>query len=267
MLVEPERTAYDLRFRVLRFPVRVHPFFWIGSALMGARVLEVFGAEYLLAWIAVVFVSILVHELGHAIAFRRFGTDAEIVLYAFGGLAIPWAHVPGRGRRIMVSLAGPFAGFLLCGLVYGSNQFAPWAMSRPFGQPWPRMPSVADYAYDSLIFVNLVWGLVNLLPIFPLDGGQVSRELCIKSWATRGKRISLQISFGCALLVVAYSIFCVMDQRGAGAELTKQLPPWVPSGTVYTALLFGMLAYQSYQLLQQVTWSDTHWDNRKPWEQ
>ncbi|AMV27937.1 Peptidase family M50 [Gemmata sp. SH-PL17] len=257
MLVEPERTAYDLRFRVLRFPVRVHPFFWLGTALMGSRLLDI-GPEFLLTWVAVVFVSILVHELGHAIAFRLFGTDAEIVLYAFGGLAIPWATVSGRWRRIIVSLAGPFAGFLLCGLVYGSNQAFEWA--------GPRSSLVVLYAYGSLIFVNLIWGFVNLLPVFPLDGGQVSRELCIKFWGRRGQRISLQISFGCALLLVAYSIFCVMDQRGAGAGFTDQLPSWVPTGTVYTAILFGVLAYQSYQLLQRIEWTDTHWDDRLPWE-
>ncbi len=266
MLVEPERTPYDLRFRVLGFPVRVHPWFWIVTALMGSNVLQVLGAEYLLAWIGVVFVSILVHELGHALAFRRFGTDADVVLYAFGGLAVPTSIVSGRGRRIVVSLAGPGAGFALCALVYASNQAAPWAMTRPMGQPWPRMPSVPDFLFDSLIFVNLVWGLVNLLPVFPLDGGQVSRELCGKFWGLRGKRISLKISFAVALLLVAYSIFCVMDARGAGAGFTDQVPAWVPVGTVYTAILFGLLAWESYQLLGRTEWADTHWDNRAPWE-
>lgn len=266
MLVEPERTPYDLRFRALRFPVRVHPWFWIVAALMGSNVLQAFGAEYLLVWVVVVFVSILVHELGHALAFRRFGVGAEVVLYAFGGLAIPWTHVAGRGRRIVVSLAGPGAGFVLCALVYGSNLLVPWARPRPFGEPWPMMPTTVDFFYDSLIFVNLIWGLVNLLPIFPLDGGQVSHEVCGHFWRTRGKRIALQVSFGCALLVVAYSLFCVMDGRGVGGGLTDQLPGWVPQGTFYTAILFGVLAYQSYQMLSRTAWEDTHWDDRLPWE-
>ncbi|HEY1191690.1 MAG TPA: site-2 protease family protein [Gemmata sp.] len=266
MLVEPERTPYDLRFRVLRFPVRVHPWFWIVSVLMGANVLQAFGAEYLLAWVVAVFVSILIHELGHALAFRRFGVDSEVVLYAFGGLAVPWSHVAGRGRRIIVSLAGPFAGFVLCGLVYASNQFAPWARSRPMGEPWPRVPSAIDFFYDAMIFVNLIWGLVNLLPVLPLDGGHVSREVCGRLLGPRGKRVALQISFGCALLLVAYSIFCEMDARGMGAGLTDQFPVWLPPGTVYTAILFGVLAYQSYQLLGRTSWEDTHWDDKAPWE-
>ncbi|MBY0457246.1 MAG: site-2 protease family protein [Gemmataceae bacterium] len=258
MLVDPGQTPYDLRFRVLGFPVRVHPWFWLANALMGSWVLEALGAHFLLVWVAVVFVSILVHELGHALAFRRYGSDAEIVLYAFGGLAIPWSHVHGRWRRVAVSLAGPFAGFILCGLVYGSNEAFEWAA--------PGTERLLQYAYHSLIWVNLVWGLMNLLPIWPLDGGQVSREVCGRVWSLRGKRISLQISFGTALLLVAYSIFCVMDTRGMGAGLTAELPRWFPIGTVFTAILFGALAYESYQLLQRIEWTDTHWDNdRSPW--
>ena len=265
MLAEPERTPYDLRFRVLGFPVRVHPWFWIGTVLFGSNVLQAFGLEYLAAWVAVVFASILVHELGHALAYRWFGADADIVLYAFGGLAIGSHVIAGRGRRILVSLAGPFAGFAFAGLVYASNQAAPWAMVRSMGQPWPRMPTVLDFLYDSLMFVNVAWGAINLLPVFPLDGGQVSRELCGKKWGTRGKRISLQISFGVALVVVAYSLLCEIDSGQFGANVMAELPAWLPRGTVYTGILFGFLAYESYRLLQRVEWTDTHWDDKPPW--
>ncbi|MBP3955725.1 site-2 protease family protein [Gemmata sp. G18] len=257
MLVEPERTAYDLRFRVLRFPVRVHPWFWIGTALMGSRVLDA-GPEFFLAWIAVVFVALLVHELGHALAFRWYGSGAHIVLFAFYGLAIPTHEVFGRGRRITISLAGPFAGFLLCGLVYGSNAILGWAGDDA--------PPLVWYLYRALFLVNLLWGLMNLLPVFPLDGGHVSREVCGWFWGTRGKRVSLRLSFGCALLMVAYSLFCAMDARGAGAGFTTQLPWWFPPGTVFTAILFGYFAYQNYQELGRITWGDTHWDDRLPWE-
>jgi len=266
VLVEPERTPYDMRFRLLGFPVRVHPWFWIATVMFGSNILQVLGTEYLLAWVAVVFVSILVHELGHALAYRRFGSDADIVLYAFGGLAIASDVIAGRGRRILVSLAGPFAGFVFAGLVYASNQGTPWAMVRPMGEPWPRMPTVPDFLFDSLMFVNIAWGMVNLLPVYPLDGGQATRELCGMKWGTRGKRISLQISFAVAIMVVAYSLFCEIDTGQFGANQMAQLPAWVPRGTVYTAILFGVLAYESYRLLQRVEWTDTHWDDRLPWE-
>jgi stage IV sporulation protein FB len=265
VLAEPERTPYDLRFRFLGFPIRVHPFFWLGSVLLGSSVLQVLGAEYLLVWVVVVFVSILVHELGHAIAFRRFGADAEVVLYAFGGLAIPTNTVSGRWRRIGIALAGPVAGFVLAGLVFASNKIAPWAVVVPRDQPWPRNFSPVDYLYESLMFVNVAWGCLNLLPVYPLDGGQVARELCLMKWGTRGTRVSLKISFAVALLAVAYSLLCVIDAQLFRAELTGQLPFWA-RGTVYTAILFGLLAYGSYQLLQRIEWTDTHWDDKVPWE-
>src|SRR4051812_37327197 len=64
MLLEPQTTEWDLRWMMFGIPVRVHPFFWLVCLLMGQSALEL-GVLYLLAWIGCVFVSILVHELGH----------------------------------------------------------------------------------------------------------------------------------------------------------------------------------------------------------
>ena len=121
MFAEPPRTPYDLNFRLFGFPVRVHPFFWLAAALLGANLLEA-GIQYLLIWITVMFVSILVHELGHALVFRRFW---ERLAHRFVDVRRTGGAVCERGARwkqIVVSLAGPVAGFILCGLVYGSTQ-------------------------------------------------------------------------------------------------------------------------------------------------
>jgi Zn-dependent protease len=255
VLTEPERTPYDLRFRLLGFPVRVHPWFWLLAVLLGADTIHA-GLQFLAIWVAVVFVSILVHELGHAVAFRAFGSDADIVLYSFGGLAVPTSFVTGRGRRVLAALAGPLAGFALCAIVYGSNEAFHWAATSA--------EVAALYAF--LFGVNLYWGILNLLPIYPLDGGQVSREVCGKFWGGRGRRISLQVSFAAALVIVGYSLLCAMDDRGMGAGLTGQLPHWLPRGGVWTAILFGLLAMSSYQMLQQPDYSESPWDDdRPPW--
>lgn len=259
MLAEPERTAYDLRFRLLGFPIRIHPLFWLGAALLGAFTLNM-GFQYLLIWMAVVLVSLLVHELGHAVMFRWFGTDAAIVLYVFGGLAIPQAFVAGRWRRILISLAGPLAGFLLCAGVYVSNREFHWA-SNPEG--FLTAGREVGFFYLALLWVNLYWGILNLLPVFPLDGGQVSRELCGLVWGPRGTRIALQISLAVAITLVAYSLLCVLTANGPALA---GLPWWLPRGTIFTAILFGLLAYTSYQLLQQLRWTDSYWDDRGPWE-
>jgi Zn-dependent protease len=251
VLVEPPRTQYDLNFRLFRFPVRVHPFFWLLAVLTGVGVTA--GVEVLLVWVVVVFVSILVHELGHALTFRLFGAGSHIVLYAFGGLAVPWTEVYGRWRRIVVALAGPLAGFALAGIVWGSNQLHPWA-------------AVSRVTLDLALFliaVNVYWGVLNLLPVYPLDGGQVCHELCSAGLGRRGARLSLQISVGVAAVIAVYSFVCYAAR---GAPWLAHIPG-VLRGDLWTAILFGMLAGLSYQQLQQYRWTDSHWadDDRPPW--
>ena len=104
----------------------------------------------------------------------------------------------------------------------------------------------------NLIFVNLVWGIFNLFPVFPLDGGQVSRELCEAKWRGRGLQIALKISVGVAAAVVIYSLVCFFESQNGGGPLTANLPWWVPRGSIFTAILFAMLAVQNYQLLQMI---------------
>ena len=247
MLAEPDRSPYDLRFRLFGFPVRVHPLFWVLAALLGASWLDL-GVVFLLIWVAIAFVSILVHEFGHALAFRGFGTDSHIVLYSFGGLAVPWAEVRGRWQRILVSLAGPAAGFLLCAAVYFSNHFHPWAGTSLY----------VSALYAGLFSVNLYWGIMNLLPVWPLDGGQVSEEVSSSVSPRTGRTVALQISVAVAGLLCVYSLACVMGLK-QDADWLRKVPSWAV-GSLWTAILFGMLAYSSYQRLQQLRWTDSHWE-------
>ncbi len=260
MLAEPDRTPYDLTFRLFGFPVRVHPLFWIGALLLGASTLQA-GVEFLAIWVAVVFVSILVHEMGHALAYRAFGCGSYIVLWIFGGLAIGSPDVRTRNQKILVSLAGPFAGFVLCGIVYGTHLATGWGSIKHGLLVW--------FLCDTLILVNLYWGILNLLPVYPLDGGQVSRELCQRRSPSRGLRLSFQISIAVAVAVAVYSVVCAIEARSAPPGfLAGVLPVWFPRGSFYTALLFGLLAYQSYQLMRfqgQGYYYEAP-DDRLPWE-
>ena len=83
---EPPRTQADLNFHAFGIPIRIHPMFWVLTLLLGMRYPK---PEVLLAWLLAVLISILIHELGHAMAFRYYGVASYIVLYSFGGLAIP----------------------------------------------------------------------------------------------------------------------------------------------------------------------------------
>jgi len=239
---DPERTAYDLRFRCLGFPVRVHPLFWLGAALLGGSFLKS-GLQFWLIWIAVVFVAVLIHEVGHALAYQYHGSTAVIILWMLGGLTVADRDPTRPKARILVSLAGPLAGFALAAFLYGLAHLTPW--------PVRGAPRELVFAYHLLILVNLYWGILNLMPVYPLDGGQVCREVCTWVWPGAGRWLSLQISLWTASLLTLYSLLGWWEQTRGGGPLTQLLPDWVPIGSWWMALLFGMLAWQSYQLLLQ----------------
>lgn len=178
MLGDVAPTEYDLRFSVWGIPVRVHPLFWVLAAYVTWIENRL---ELVLVGIACVFLSILVHELGHALTARWFGWPPNILLYHFGGLAF---YTPTSGhtpqRAILISFAGPGAGFLLYGLVYGI-EFSIYH----YGDP-RILSEAAWWAIYLLKRINLYWGLLNLIPVFPLDGGQISRNLLTLLLPSRG---------------------------------------------------------------------------------
>ncbi len=156
------RFGHGWRFVLLGYPVAVDHSFWFVVALIASRR----PLDLVLVWVAVVFVSVLVHELGHATVARRYGLGPRIELYSMGGLTTfeqPRRLTPGRG--ILLSLAGPLFGFALGGLVYAGSGLLP-ATAHPF----------ARVALGDLVWVNFGWGLLNLLPLLPLDGGNVMRR-------------------------------------------------------------------------------------------
>jgi len=149
-----------LRFKVGPFPVLVYPWFILSAILLGAG--YGFGWQ-MAAWIFVVFVSVLVHELGHAVVGRLFGGRPEIRLEAFGGVTLPqFATRPGPGRQFVLSFAGPIAGLLLGALAYALARLLP-----------PARGSVSAWVVAQFVWVSLLWAGFNLLPILPLDGGNM----------------------------------------------------------------------------------------------
>ncbi len=250
-LAQPNQTPYDLHFSVLGFPVRVHPLFWLMGLVMGfGDVMTVFIA------IVVAFVSILIHELGHAWMMRRFGRESHIVLYLMGGLAIEgsgssFGGFRSRGSRttyeqVLISAAGPGAGFVLAGLVVGVV-FALGGNIR-----WdpiigmlsiPKAELVGDLAigrdnqnlivsFNLLLWFNLVWGAINLLPVYPLDGGQIAQAVMVAKdpWGGLTRSLWLSVFTGAIAAVMGGFVF----------------------RSLYMVLLFGSLAYSSYLALQQV---------------
>ncbi len=263
---EPQRTAYDLHFRLAGIPVRVHPLFWLAALILGtsgswdaAGQVDPDAGMQLLIWTGVLFVSILVHELGHACVIRYFGQMPRIVLYMMGGLAIT-DEGSGFGYRaaarrtpqqqILICLAGPAAGFVLASatvalliLLGGRFQFdlADFPFFYKF-QPPPNAARPLVIMIHGLLFLNIFWGLVNLLPVLPLDGGQVARELFEMSdrWNGLARCLWLSVITGAAVAVAS----------------------WALLHSMFMALLFASLAASNYMTLQQISGGGT---GGRPW--
>src|SRR5262249_25572218 len=129
----------DMSFRLFRVNVQVQMSFWITSVLFGlygAQETDLPRGPLVVIWTVVVFVSILAHEMGHALAMMRHGIDPEVMLYSLGGLTFNRSSIPLRRRdQVVISLAGPFAGFVLGGLIIGAEHVFPafFAALPPLG--------------------------------------------------------------------------------------------------------------------------------------
>ena len=204
-----------LRFTLAGFPIQIHWSFFLVAALLGfSNDLYV-----LLVWVGVVLVSVLLHEMGHALVGRRFGMQPEIFLYGMGGLT-SWrtGRRLTRGQSILVSVAGPGAGLLLGAVVWGIM-----LIDMPELNPLGRM------ALRSLLWVNIIWSVLNLLPILPLDGGNVMRSLVHILKGGVDDRLPRQISVAVAAV-------------GAVAALLY--------GMTFAAIFAGYLAFTNYQALR-----------------
>ncbi|WP_208029236.1 site-2 protease family protein [Rhabdothermincola sediminis] len=209
-----------LAFAVAGIPVRVLPTFFLVSILLGLG----YGDALLVGlWVTVVFASILIHELGHAAAYRWFGSDAAIVLHSFGGLTL--GRSLSLGRDLVVSLAGPAASLLV-----GVPLLGLAASGTVTGQTGEAVLTMA-------IWVNVGWALINLLPILPLDGGQALVSLLsmiTKRDATRlvnavsvvvaGVAVYLAVQAGLLYAAVLAGLFLLIN-----VHALSQRQPWRPA--------------------------------------
>lgn len=187
------QTPNNPLFFVGNIPVRVNPMFVIVSLVMSGG-----GSfESALTWLVIVFISVLVHELGHAFVIARYGGEPMIELHAMGGTT-SWSRRLSltHWQRIWVSLAGPFAGFALGGAIFALSK------AIPPTNDWMHM------ALGMAYWINFAWGAVNLLPIVPLDGGHVMQSLLSIRWPKRADAIAdvITVLFATAALSIMLAI-------------------------------------------------------------
>lgn len=195
-------TELDLRFQLFRIPVRVHPIFWISSAMM---VWDGDNPSRTVLGVLCIFFSVLVHELGHALVIRRFGYASEIVLYVLGGYATS-SHFPFR-RAVIVSVAGPLAGLAAAAVIFVAGRFLLPDLVAGF-------PQLA-YVFVMLMFGGLTVNLLNLIPALPLDGGQIMLA-CIRQYGPRGVdrfELGLRASVAVSAAVCLWAARCHSQQQ------------------------------------------------------
>lgn len=167
-----------LSFRIFRFPVKVQLWFFITILFLSFRRLDNLAADPVLSIvlflevIIVATVAVLVHELGHAFAYRRYDQDASIVLWGLGGLTFGQRELPPK-QSILVSAAGPFAGIILMGLPAWAIQH--WVL--PGRLPFNDVGIVLGTTVADVKWFALVWSFVNLVPLLPLDGGHIAESI------------------------------------------------------------------------------------------
>ncbi|MFT7582400.1 MAG: Zn-dependent protease [Myxococcota bacterium] len=144
--------------RLFGIPVKVHATLVI---LLGVLALISASNGFRgLLMVVLLFGSVLVHELGHALVARRYGVmTREIVLLPIGGAALLAEHPKEPRHEFWIALAGPLVSLGLAGLAFGMLQVLPIQF------------------FADLMLLNLILGAFNLLPAFPLDGGRVLRAV------------------------------------------------------------------------------------------
>ncbi len=218
-----------MRFSLFGIPVEIQMSFWLIAALLDIdTVLRGQHKFLILVWVAVVFFSIMIHELGHALAMMRHGMRPEITLHMLGGLTSSHGmNRLTRRQRIFVSFAGPLAGFALAALVFLVTIVAP-SLVAPLPADAGKVSLVVQAAVLQLLWVNFGWGIINLIPVLPLDGGHILEDIL---GPTR-TRITATLSL---IAGSSVALYCLS---------TKQL--WI-------AFIFGLATLQSFQRYRAAT--------------
>lgn len=217
-----------IRFSLGTIPVTVRPTFWLVALLLGWTLGD---RALLAAWVAIVFVSVLAHELGHALTARRYGADVSITLTTFGGFT-RWSMTEGSmspGRRALVAAAGSGVGIVLGLAVLGA-----FFLTRPLGL-------TAETIFVLVVWVNVGWGVLNWLPIRPLDGGHMVLallDLVVPRHADRIATVVFLVTGGAAFAAALYFqlFFAALL---AGFMTWTEVSRWFPSSASPQPLEFS----------------------------
>ena len=181
-----------------------------------------------LLWVPVLFFGILLHELGHALTTRAFGYgNSEIVFWGMGGLAINRTKKPRSPKHnIVISLAGPAVSLTLA-LLSGAALFA--MEGALTATSWPAKFLLL------MAYANAFWAVFNMLPIYPMDGGQALSQgvLLVTRDLAKANRITGVLS----IVTIGLTLL-------ASAFVFRQTP------SLFLIFLAAYFAYLNWRLIQ-----------------
>jgi Zn-dependent protease len=172
------------------------------------------------AFVVLLYVSVLVHELSHSLVARGYGLPVRrIVLWPLGGVSEIDREAPTPGREFAIAAAGPALSLVLGGIGWGLYQVS--------------HTGIAGALIWMLVFANLIVGLFNLLPGLPLDGGRMLRAVI---WLITKKPNSATIAAAWTGRVLALGLLAVPFYTGglAGGDMVSTLWVIVIAGFMWT---------------------------------
>ncbi len=191
-----------LWFTFFGIPVGVHFTFLFIALIVGARGnrTEFAASAAVAAVLIAILVAVLVHEAGHALTARYYGADdITITLFALGGVTTFSNDPPlSPGKRFVITAAGSGAGIVAGGA----------ALLLAVAGVFEGMSELFKFSGQWFIIAALGWGVLNWVPIRPLDGGQMLTAALEIVAPHRGENIARIVSgvVGAALVAVAFAI-------------------------------------------------------------
>jgi stage IV sporulation protein FB len=224
-------------------PVYLHIFFLLSALLALAFITlpepDLFGVSLLM--VAILLVSVTLHEVGHALAAIRVGGKVDaIVLGPIGGLMSP--RVPDEPEiHVFVALAGPIVHLLIAVAaatalaIAGDRQLL--ALLNPLTTPPDLLEDGASMwlvAAKLTLWLNWILMLLNLLPAYPFDGGPVLRAIL---WPALGRRTARVVTARVAMVLAA--LIGVAGLATIGSTIPTHMPAWIPLVTLGVFLFFS----------------------------
>jgi Zn-dependent protease len=212
--------------RPFGIPVYVSPYWFLIAAVFvllyanSAALAGSSGVRYVVAaaFVVLLWVSVLVHELSHSLVARGFGLPVRrITLYPLGGFSEIEQEPPTPGKEFLVSAAGPVLSLALAGVGYVLVEAV-----HPHG--------LTGLLIQQLVWANLLVGIFNLLPGLPLDGGRMLRA---GVWKVTGKPAAATVAAAWAGRLLAVAVLVIPPTLLALAGYQVQ---------IFDVVWFGLIA-------------------------